>query len=272
MKIFNANSMTNAKEELGTVKANLQLLNYYLRGLSIRNTIHPFIIFGLMRSGTTFFGDLLGQHPDLTWLGETFVQRAYYPALYLSGLAAATGVARPGLKIFSFQLSRKMEVPPRGYSRSDIGRGRRILSSLAARNWKFIHLSRTDIFAQCASFTRAAKTGFWHARSELEEAANLPVQLDLSDFERHLKAFLTFRSYEAKLFSEIEVLRLDYETDLEDLQAQQAAVDRAFRFLGVPNNSVSSRYVKLGAPDLSIQIENYEEIARIVERFGVSAV
>jgi LPS sulfotransferase NodH len=213
---------------------------------------------------------LLDQHPDLTWLGESFAQRAYYPALYLSGIAALTGAARPGIKIFSFQLSRKSEVPKDGYGRSDIARGRQILSSLAAKNWKFIHLSRTDIFAQCVSLTRAAQTGFWHAKSELQDVDNEPARLELCEFERYLNAFLAFRRYEADLFSGLEALRVNYETDLQVSEAHQATADRAFRFLGVPKKPVSSKFIKLGAPDLRKQIGNYEEIARAAERLGVN--
>jgi LPS sulfotransferase NodH len=267
--LFGPRTALNVAHELRCLKANVRLAGGYLRGLALSEPISPFLLFGLQRSGATFFGDLLAQHPGLTWAGEISVQQAYFPALHLRRLAAATSAARPGFKVFPFQLSRKREVPKDGYGQLDIVRGRRTLDKLASKNWKFINLQRRDILAQCVSLTRALQTGFWHARSELQDDTEQQTQLDLQLFEQNLTALLAFRRYEAELFSKIEIMRVSYENDLENLEAHQATANAAFRLLGVPEIPVSTRFIKIAQRPLSTRILNYEEIARIAKRLDV---
>lgn len=221
-----------------------------------------------MRSGTTVFGDLLAKHPDITWLGEAFAERAYWPVRYLDGLGRSSPTRCFGLKIFSFQLCKKWQTPTEGYSECDIDRGRRILDELLTRKWKFILLRRAYHFAQCVSLTRAAQSGEWH-RLEERGAADDRARLNLFRFELYLKHLQIFRKYEEELFSAIAKLELSYESDLLNPENHQATADKAFEHLRLPSIMVSSRYAKLAASRLDEQIENYDEVARIAERLGV---
>jgi Stf0 sulphotransferase len=259
------------RQALGRAKTNARLLKYYVDGLTPAAGTKPFIVFGLMRSGTTFFGDLLGQHPDVTWLGESFVGEAYCPILYLQGAARRIATPCTGIKIFPFQLSRRTDLPTKGYGRSDIDRARRTLDVMGTKNFKFIHLEREDIFSQSVSLTRAAQTGVWYMPAGGETAYNGRVRLDLGKFGQYLNELLIFRRYERDVFSEIEMLRFTYEKDLQDTAAHQESARKAFRFLGLALVSVSSRFAKMGTSPLDRQIENYDEVVDMARCFGVPA-
>jgi FkbM family methyltransferase len=256
------------REALKGARLNTRLVKDYLNGLILHEETRPFIVFGLMRSGTTLFGDLLAQHPDLTWLGEPFDQRIYCPILYLHGVTQAAPTDCAGLKIFPFQFSKRTDPPGDVYDRYDLDRGHRILDALR-KKWKFFYLVREDFFAQCVSFTRANQTGIWHRAAGLGTGDHNPIRLDLLKFEQHLNHLRVFRDYAHKLFSETEMLWLTYEADLQDPQGHQATADRAFRFLGLPTISVSSKLERIGLGPLDRQIENYDEVARLAWHFGV---
>lgn len=257
-------------ETLRDLDANLKFLGCYSRGLGSHMPANRFIILGLMRSGSTIFGDLLGQHPDITWLGERYIQQAYHPLLYLRGAARQASTSGVGVKIFSFEFARRMQVPATSFARADVDRGRGMLKRLRDSGWKFMHLERTDIFAQAVSFTRAMQSGQWHRTEPSAAGAKRPVRLDLQEFEQYLNSFLTFRRYERDLFPGFEMLRLGYESDLQSPEARSLSTARAFAFLGLPPAAVSSSYVKIGDSPLDSQVENYDEVARIAQRSGVT--
>ena len=199
------------KERLHGVRLNIRQLRYYSRGWTTQPYAAPFVLFGLMRSGTTLLGDLLAQNSDLTWLGEAFDQRMYFPILYLAGVANCAPTRFIGMKIFSFQLSKHTEPPTSGYDAAAVDRGRRIVNRLRSLNWKFIHLVRDDLFAQTVSFTRANQTGVWHKAVGAEPSNNVQLRLSVHKFEKNLKIFMIYREYEAKVLADVEILRLTYE-------------------------------------------------------------
>jgi LPS sulfotransferase NodH len=257
------------REALRSVRWNAKVVKHYFHGLTGREATRPFILFGLMRSGTTLCGDLLGQHPELTWFGEAFDNRVHCPVLYLRGVARGAPTHCAGLKIFPFQLSRR-PYPLKDFDQNDIDRGRRILEALHSQSWKLIHLRREDIFAQCVSFIRASRTGVWHTSEAISTGINDRIRLDVSEFERYLNSLITFRRHEQCLLSEVEMLRFTYEADLRNPQRHQATADNAFRFLGLPTASVSSTLEIIDPRPFERQIENYDEVARLAQRFGVN--
>lgn len=257
-------------QALGRACTNASLLRYYISRPGANEKKARFIMFGLMRSGTTVLGDLLARHPDVTWLGEAYVQRAYYPTLYLNAVARACPTLCVGLKAFSFQLSMQAN-PFINHDRSDINRGRRILESLRANDWKVIHLTRTDIFAQAVSLTRATQSGLWHQTSGRHESGNgNAVRLDSLEFKLHLEFLIKCRRYEQEIFSGFEMLQLNYEADLLNPENHQAVAERVFGYLGLPAVSVSSNMVKIASERLDAQVENFDELARAAESLGVS--
>jgi LPS sulfotransferase NodH len=229
----------------------------------------PFILFGLMRSGTTVLGDLLARHPDLTWLGEAYVQEAYCPTLYLNAIARSRPTPCVGLKAFSFQLS-KQRNPFIVHGRSDIARGRRILRRLRNGGWKFIHLTRNDTFAQAVSLTKASQSGAWH-RIAGDRGGSGRVRLDSLEFKLYLEFLKKCHRYEAEIFPGFEMLELNYETDLIDPVKHQAAADKVFGYLGLRPVSVSSQMVRLAGERLEAQVENIDELTRAAESLGVGA-
>ncbi len=192
---------TLARERLRGVRLNARQLRYYWGGWTVQPDAVSFILFGLMRSGTTLLGDLLGQNPQLTWLGEAFDQRMYFPIRYLAGAASRASTRFVGVKIFPFQLNKRTEPPLNGYDAGDVDRGSRIVDRLRALNWKFVHLKREDLFAQTVSFTRATQTGVWHQMVGAESSNDVRLRLNVRDFENYLKIFLMYRDYEAKVLA-----------------------------------------------------------------------
>jgi LPS sulfotransferase NodH len=258
------------KHALYDVQAKAHLLKCYFDGLKPMGGIKCFVLLGLTGSGTTFFGDLLGQDPDVTWLDESFNPQARYPVLYLRGLARGHSTSWFGLKVFSFQLSGKFQTSGKDHDQPDIDRARRILEKLGGQGWKFIHLKRSNIFAQCVSHCVAEQKQVWHRTFHPRTICDEKMRLNLTEFERNLKNLLMSHRYEDELFAGTEMLRLDYEADLQDPAASQSSVELAFAYLGLSTTAVSGKYVKNGATPLHRQIEKYDEVARLAERLGVT--
>jgi LPS sulfotransferase NodH len=262
--------MEQITERLRRIRMNVRLLKHYWHGLTSRDKTNSFVLLGVMRSGTTLLGDLLEQHTDLTWRGEAFDQRVHYPVLYLRGVAREPLTSCVGVKIFTFQLSKRTEPPTKGYDQNDVDRGRRILDVLRVKNWKFVHLIREDAFAQCVSLVRATQTGIWHRTPDVRTGDSNKIRLDARQFERYLIAMMMYREYEQKVLSEVELLRLTYEADLYKSEAHQATADRTFGFLGLSAKVVSSRFLKLYGDPLDSQIENFDEVVRVARRLDVA--
>jgi hypothetical protein len=257
-------------EALVRARTSARLLPSYLAKPARSADKTPFILFGLMRSGTTVLGDLLARHPDLTWLGEAYIQEAYFPNLYLNAIARSCPKPCVGLKAFSFQLSIQRN-PFIAYGRSDIGRARHILVRLRDDGWKFIHLARNDTFAQAISLTRASQSGLWH-RTAGDNDSGERVRLDSLEFKLYLEFFKKCHRYEEEIFSGFGMLGLNYEADLLDPAKHQVVADRVFGYLGLPAVSVSSKMVRLGAERLDVQVENFDELTRAAESLGVSPI
>lgn len=258
-----------AEEALLSAKANLRLLRYYVPRPAAPERKTKFILFGLMRSGTTLLGDLLARQPAVTWLGEAYQQRAYFPVRHVNAIARATPAACVGLKAFAYQLSTRTNFS-KDYDQSDVDRARRILEKFQAQNWKFIHLTRTDTFAQTVSLMRAMHTAVWHRTEEGVQGGH-GIRLEPSEFSLHLEFLLRWRRYEQSVFSGFDVLRFNYEADLESVEKHGATAAKAFSYLGLPPIPVSTDMKKIAGERLNTQVENFEEIARAAESLGVSA-
>jgi LPS sulfotransferase NodH len=266
---FAGRAKDEISETLVRIRTSAGLLRSYTAKPAGSANKTAFILFGLMRSGTTVLGDLLARHPDLTWLGEAYIQEAYFPARYLNAVSRSCPTPCVGLKAFSFQLSvqRNPFIP---YGRSDIARGRRILARLRDDGWRFMHLTRNDTFAQAVSLTRASQSGSWH-RIAGDGGNSDRVRLDLLEFKLHLEFLKKCHRYEAEIFPGVDMLELNYEADLIDPAGHQAAADKVFGYLGLRPASVSSKMVRLAGERLEAQVENFDELTRAAASLGVSA-
>jgi LPS sulfotransferase NodH len=256
-------------ETLVRIRTSARLLRSYVGKPSGNANNTPFILFGLMRSGTTVLGDLLARHPDLTWLGEAYIQEAYFPALYLNAVARSYPTPCIGLKAFSFQLNMERN-PFIPHGRSDVARGRRILARLRDDGWKFVHLTRNDTFAQAVSLTKASQSGAWHRLAE-DSGGSDRVRLDSQEFKLHLEFLKKCHRYEAEIFPGFDMLELNYETDLIDPAGHQETADKVFGYLGLRPVSVSTQMVRLAGAGLDTQVENFDELARAAASLGVPA-
>lgn len=61
--LLDAMAADRIKQALRGQRANLRFLKWYCHGLMPQAGANRFIVLGLMRSGSTIFGDLLGGHP-----------------------------------------------------------------------------------------------------------------------------------------------------------------------------------------------------------------
>lgn len=254
-------------ETLQRVRLNAALVKYLVPRTARRVERARFVLFGLMRSGTSLFGDLLGCHPDLTWFGETRIHGAYFPIRYLSAVAGSSPTVCVGFKVFSFQLSPNTD-PAKNYNHSDIEGGRRILRKLRDNGWKFLHVSRADSFAQAVSLTRAQQTGVWH-RYDGDSKSPRKIRLDPDKFKDNLGFLMRCRAYEAAIFSGLEVLQFNYEADLRDRSNHQATAERAFAYLGLSALPVASNFVKLGDGPFEDLVTNCDELTFAAASLGV---
>lgn len=263
---FLARLYERIETSVANAKLNLNLAKYYFGRPRMKANKTRFIMFGLMRSGTTVLGDLLAKHPELTWLGEAYKPEAYFPVVYLNSLAGRQSTQCVGLKAFTFQLTNRNAFD--GFGRSDIARGRRRLKRLQEDGWKFLHLRRANIFSQCISLLRATTSGVWHSWKNQNESKR-KVFIDPRDFALFLDFMIKCRSYERDVFLPFDVLQLDYEAELADPAYHQCTADKVFKYLELNAAAVSTQMKRLSKESLDVGIENYVELVDVAENAGV---
>lgn len=229
-----------------------------------------FLIAGTQRTGTTLMVTLLDSHPDILCVGESFNlgnnQNIYHQEYsyvrhcrksiwqklmhilgrdklveeYLNEL-----YSNPEYKAIGFK-----------YMQSHTRRFPMVVPYILKNNIRVIHVTRENELKVLVSLRAAQARGSFHSYKEVEaKSINIPVDglLDkLNKIQRN-------NNYWANTFEgSVPYLKVSYES----LQGNRDfEVDRIMKFLGMDFCRLNTPLVKMNPTDLSLVVENYNEVS-----------
>jgi hypothetical protein len=172
--------------------------------------------------------------------GATFVREVLFPA--------GSGHAAVGFK-FMYHHGRQ---PPALSAREMLS---------ADRDVHVIHLYREDLLACLVSLDVATRSNVWHvaAGSDDRPAEVEPFPMPKVRCERYFRHMTEQQSEARTVFADHPFLELEYQRDLVD--DYEDAMQRVWRFLGLPAMPTTPWLVKTATKSPSEQLSNFDELA-----------
>jgi len=241
----------DSKIMLSVTEVGLRIFHLLKLG---RKPQQRFVIYMLGRSGSSFFCDLLDQHPLIRCNSEILEKKRYNPIKFLRDLSYYYGKKYPvwGFKFKGYRLGWH------NISAEDF------LRQLSSKQFKVIALTRHNSFRKALSTWVAAKRGGeFHNTGEIQERRKVIVSID--ELSGAIEKAEEIRQEMKDNLNKIDALELVYEDDLETPEKAAATCDRVFRYLGVDPIEVQSNFRKLSTGRLSDDLENAEEIYEYIK-------
>lgn len=221
----------------------------------------PFFVFGQGRSGSTLLCNLLNSHPDIYCESEILFHRRLAPVSFALGRQKRA----PSDKMYGFKV--KVYQLDNVQTRTDADRFVREL--VINHEWRLIFLWRKEILRQTISAIMAWRKGLWHAKKDEQDAVERTVRLDPDHVIDSLYFRIRNMERERAIIADLPHEVVTYESDLLNPEDQQPTLSRLFQFLDLPDHTVETSLRKTSKPDLSEQIENYQEIRDAILENGL---
>jgi len=219
-----------------------------------RRKLERFAIVTPGRAGSVLLAERLNTHPDIVCEGEILQDRRRLPVQFVARRAAMAGLGGAhayGFKInaghFGYQVLREQP----GY-----------LGRLAEAGYHLIFLRRRNALAQAISAAVASRTRWHWKRGEVSVYAALEV--DPVEVLTMTYLYEENDHYIDTALSALPHLSLTYEEDLQQLDAQQATVDRICALLGLPSAPTWSDQVRYTPPRLADTVSNFDAVADLL--------
>lgn len=213
-----------------------------------RAAASPFVIVARARTGSNYLIDMLNTSRRVFCVGEIFseVSEASVEQTYARWRARVSPwIAAVGFKLFYYHPAAGMD-----------SKLWRMLE--ADREVRIIHLRRLDVLAALVSLKRAEVTGEWFRRPGESGYELTQVRLEAHEIEHELRRTREWERRCDARFAEHPVLQLTYEELVCD---RKPAMDRVFRFLGVPPvPQPATGLVKQSSRPVHTQLENFADL------------
>ena len=222
-----------------------------------------YIILTQSRSGSALLATLLMQHPDVFRDGEILNTnrknyKIKYPKLYLTARSRIARSAKKGVygcKIKYHHLSE--------HSNLSHKRVKLLMKELHEEGWKIIYLKRNNVLRKSVSSIAGRQRGYRHVRNDHSKVLE-KIWVDCNDLLDSLKASERRMEIDQDVLQGIPHLLVDYEDDLLDASKHDQTCKRVFKFLGISDAKVQSKFRRTSSNDLSNTIENYNEVKKFL--------
>jgi len=211
-----------------------------------------FVIFAQGRSGSTLLTDILNSHPRIYCADEILTWPHRYPLAWANACSIGHRGDTYGFKVKIYQLTQAQRMDDPGV----------FLRRLHDDGWQLIHLQRHNILRQALSAMVAAQRDMYH----LAAGAQGPqaVKIDVDDLLWRTEERARFLAAEDSAMGGIPHLKLSYESDLLQPEAQQHTGARVFEWLGLEPAAITVRLRKIVPEDLNKVVVNYDEAERAI--------
>ncbi len=228
-----------------------------------------FIILATPRSGSTYLRSLLSSHPDITCLGEIFIQKNKKSAPNLYSTFVKRNLSNylshffnPKITISKFlQTISASSKSAFGFKLmiSQLEKQPGLLSILLNDNYKIIMLRRKNLLHQYVSLESAKKNNLWHLVQDDPEPKIPSIELHTEGIIEGLKGFEQAYNRMQSLFESKDYIEITYEDLVGD--NSQEINDNLCTFLeSEPGHHLSSKFKKILPEALDQTLTNYQQI------------
>lgn len=251
------------KEFSHKIKQNLRVIHGYSSALIslTPNKKQRFVILSGGRRGSHLLIDLLNSHTDLfadgAILNAGTVPVLAWPQLYLLGRQRCRRQKIYGFKTSLNHLERQ-KIDPHSF-----------LTEFLQTGGKIIHLYRSNVLRSVVS-REIAHTRGRHHDTVANPLRGQKFQINCDDLVSKIEDKVAERKAEADTLRDLNHIAINYQNDLLSPNRHQATCDRIFQHLGCPSQTVSALLAKRSPPNLRDVISNYDEVALVVHRAGLS--
>jgi len=223
------------------------------------------------RSGSTVLGNMLDEHPEIVWDGESFYVQHHASPDAIRGHKAGRWLRRQmnasGSKYYGFEFKPLLD---QHLSFVDLSLDELLSAFSAAGVSHYIILERRNILRRMISQYVGAATGVRHLTTgQSIKKKKVRIDVERAGFgdvwrPKPLVACLTevedlYETLERRLANE-NCLVLEYESDISK-DGPQVAFRRTSEFLGLTSMDVSPNLVKTNPYAVAELLENYEDVA-----------
>ena len=224
---------------------------------------NKYIILTQSRSGSALLATLLAQHPDVFRDGEILNTnkknyKIKYPKLYLKARSRIARSAKKGVygcKIKYHHLS--------DHCNFSHARVKSFIKELHSEGWKIIYLRRNNVLRKSVSSIAGRQRGYRHVRKEHGKALE-KIWVDCDELLVSLRASERRIENDQDVLQDVPHLLVDYENDLLDASKHDQTCKRVFKFIGISDAKVQSKFRRTSSDDLSNTIENYNEVKKFL--------
>jgi hypothetical protein len=215
-----------------------------------------FAIYMQGRSGSSFFCDLIDQHPQVRCNTELLNNKCNNPYHFLSNISYYYGKKYPvwGFKFKNYQMDM-----------NNIPSVKDFLEYLSKERYKIICLTRNNSLRVSLSMWIGHRRGEqYHNTGEAEKRQKVSVTPD--EVMRVIEQNENILHEMKDSLKNIDALELVYEEDLDQPGKAAASCQKVFHLLGVAPMEVQSKFKKVSTGRLSDDLENAEEIYDFIKK------
>jgi len=228
-------------------------LFYFLR--MGREPKQRFAIYMQGRSGSSFFCDLIDQHPQVRCNTELLNNKCNNPYDFLRNISYYYGKNYPvwGFKFKNYQMDM-----------NNISSVKDFLEYLSKERYKIICLTRNNSLRVSLSMWIGHRRGEqYHNTGEAEKRQKVSVTPE--EVMRVIEQNENILHEMKESLKNIDALELVYEEDLDQPGKAAASCQKVFHLLGVDPMEVQSKFKKVSTGRLSDDLENAEEIYEFIK-------
>lgn len=237
----------------------LQTWHAYLRSFTHSYADNRFIVFAQGRTGSWLLRDLLNCHP----LIQADKEVLQYPVMSPYRVMQGHGSKYPH-NVYGCHIQIKQIRDVQGQDADSF------LKNLHQAGWKIIYLRRDNYLRQSVSSMLAVQRRLWKSRQDLnaDQTENTRQSLDCDVLLEWLHQRDRNQKQEESALEKLPFLELVYERDLRSAEHHQRTAHKIFEYLGLESVTVGSTLKRLGSDNLAEQIQNYDEVAAMLESNG----
>ena len=214
-----------------------------------------FAIYMQGRSGSSFFCDLIDQHPQVRCNTELLNNKCNNPYDFLRNISYYYGKNYPvwGFKFKNYQMDM-----------NNISSVKDFLEYLSKERYKIICLTRNNSLRVSLSMWIGHRRGEqYHNTGEAEKRQKVSVTPE--EVMRVIEQNENILHEMKESLKNIDALELVYEEDLDQPGKAAASCQKVFHLLGVDPMEVQSKFKKVSTGRLSDDLENAEEIYEFIK-------
>ena len=184
---------------------------------------------------------------------EILINRLLFPRKYIDFKSNLSKKEVYGFKLQSHHLDLQK-----------IGDASGFIQNLYNSGYRIIKLTRRNLYRTALSLTYARTSGKFHYTTASNDQPYPKIRIDPEEVLIRIQWMESQQILIDQVVNHIPHLSLVYEDHLIDELKQQATANHVFGYFDLPNHEVKTNFVKMNSEDISLYVENAEEIRNLI--------